>query len=135
MKRFRRAHSSTTFIQLLMLIAIALAAVAAAPRSAAAAPAQLDLEFDGTNIPATDSFLTTWLPGTNTPNGSATVQAGLGTLQIATSAGDLLPFGTGQDNALAYPYTSAGSYTIGARLLKPTFAAPFQSAGIYLGKA
>ncbi len=136
MKKHCRSHSSTTFIHLLMLIAMLAAALAVAtPRSAAAAPAQLDLEFDGTNIPNTNSFLTTSLPGTNTPNGSATVQAGLGTLQIVTSAGDLLPFGTAQDNALAYPYTSAGSYTIGARLLKPIFAAPFQSAGIYLGKS
>jgi len=137
MKKHRRSPSSTTFIQLLMLIAIALAAVAAAPRSASAAPAQLDLEFDGSDNASTlNSFLGTMLSGTNVPNGGATVHtAAPGTLQIVTSAGDLLPFGTGQDNALAYPYTSAGSYTIGARLLKPTFAAPFQSAGIYLGKA
>jgi uncharacterized repeat protein (TIGR01451 family) len=120
-----------------MLIAIALAAVAAAPRSAAAAPAQLQLEFDGSDTAGTlNSFLATSLPGTNAPNGGATLPTATpGTLQIVSTAGDLLPFGTGQDNALAYQYDSVGSYTIGARLLKPTFAAPFQSAGIYIGKS
>jgi uncharacterized repeat protein (TIGR01451 family) len=138
MREHHRSHSSTTFVRLLMLIAIAVAAVATvAPRNTAAAPAQLDLEFDGSdNVSILNSFLATMLPGTSAPNGAATIHTATpGTLQIVTSAGDLLPFGTGQDNALAYSYDSAGSYTIGARLLKPTFAAPFQSAGIYLGKA
>jgi uncharacterized repeat protein (TIGR01451 family) len=136
-------HSPTSranlYIQLLGLIAMLAAALAiAAPRSAAAAaPAQLDLEFDGSDNAGTlNSFLATSLPGTSAPNGGASVHtAAPGTLQIVTTAGDLLPFGTGQDNALAYQYDSAGAYTIGARLLKPTFAAPFQSAGIYIGKA
>ena len=122
MKEQGRSHSSTTFIHLLALIAMLAAALAVAtPRSVAAAPAQVDLEFDGTDTPNTlNSFLTTSLPGTNTPNGGATIHTATpGTLQIVTSAGDLLPFGTAQDNALAYRYDSAGSYTIGARLLKP----------------
>src|SRR5262249_31935730 len=99
-------------------------------------PAQLDLEFDGSdNAASLSAFLATTLPGTNAPNGGATVHtAAPGTLQIVTSAGDLAPFGAGQDNALAYQYDSAGSYTIGARLLKPVFSTPYQSAGIYIGK-
>src|SRR5256714_14035101 len=101
MKRHPRSHSSATFIRLLMLIAIALAAVAAtAPHNAAAAPAQVDLEFNGTDIPATlNGFLATTLPSTNAPNGGATVHTdGSGPLQILASARGRLPIGTGQDN-------------------------------------
>jgi uncharacterized repeat protein (TIGR01451 family) len=132
------SHVATTFLRLLALIAILAAALAAAtPPSAAAAPAQVDLEFDGTdNSAILSSFMANSLPGTSAPNGAATLHTAMpGTLQIVTSAGDLLPFGTNQDNALSYQYDSAGSYTIGARLLKPVFTASFQSAGIYIGKA
>jgi uncharacterized repeat protein (TIGR01451 family) len=122
----------------LVLIGILVAAAAGAPpRSVAAAPAPLALEFNGSdNATSLSSFLATTLPGTNAPNGGATVNtAALGTLHIVGSAGDLAPFGAGQDNALAIQYDSSGSYTIGARLLKPSFTVPFQSAGIYIGKS
>src|SRR6187402_3481655 len=87
-------------VHMLAFISVLAAGLAiAAPRSAAAAPAQVDLEFDGSDNPSTlNSFLATSLPGTTTPNSNASVHtAAPGTLQIVTSAGDLLPFGTGQD--------------------------------------
>ncbi|HJZ48062.1 MAG TPA: hypothetical protein VKE41_12880, partial [Roseiflexaceae bacterium] len=137
MHQRRHDLSVQIYLRLLVVVAILLVGASMAPRlAAAAAPAQLDLEFDGSdNAASLSAFLATTLPGTNAPNGGATVHtAAPGTLQIVTSAGDLAPFGAGQDNALAYQYDSAGSYTIGARLLKPVFSTPYQSAGIYIGK-
>ncbi len=133
-----RSRPTQAFTRLFVVLTLLLIAIAgAAPGSAlAAGPTPVALEFDGTdNATVLNSFLTTSLSGTNVPNGNATVNtAGTGTLNIVSSAGDLPPFSTGQDNALAITYASQGSYTIGARLLKPVFAGPFQSAGIYIGK-
>jgi uncharacterized repeat protein (TIGR01451 family) len=133
-----RSRPQQAFIRLFVVLTFLLVAIAgAAPRSAeAAGPTPVTLEFNGTdNATVLNSFLMTSLAGTNVPNGGATVNtAATGTLNIVSSAGDLPPFGTAQDNALGIQYSSLGSYTIGARLLKPVFAGPFQSAGIYLGK-
>src|SRR5690349_2666085 len=131
-----RSRPSQAFIRLFVVLTLLLMAIAgAAPRSAqAAGPTPVALEFDGTdNQTVLTSFLSTSLPGTNAPNGGATVNTTApGTLNIVSSAGDLAPFGTGQDNALGFQYSSLGSYTIGARLLNPVFEGPFQSAGIYI---
>ena len=111
-KRSSKPHPCIHLVALIAMLAAALAI--ATPRSAAAAPAQLDLEFDGSDNAGTlNSFLATSLPGTSAPNGAATVNTSApGSIQIVTTAGYLLPFGTGQDNALAYQYDSAGSYTL-----------------------
>jgi len=133
-----QSRPTQAFTRLFVVLAFLLLAIAgAAPRSAqAAGPTPVALEFDGTdNSTILTSFLATTLPTTNAPNGGATVNtAAPGKLTIVSSAGDLPPFGAGQDNALGISYASLGSYTIGARLLKPSFAGPFQSAGIYIGK-
>jgi uncharacterized repeat protein (TIGR01451 family) len=133
------SRSRQTFIQLLAALALVLVAIAgAAPYSAiAAGPSPVALEFDGTDdTNLLNTFLATSLAGTRAPDGTAKVNTAVpGALQVASTAGDLPPFGTNQDNALALQYDSAGAYMIGVRLLKPVFTAPYQSAGIYIGKS
>lgn len=131
--RPRRASGyARAFAVLLALISMA---IGLAPNGATAAQlTDKKLEFSGGDGgPYLDSGFTSYLLGTNTPDPSKLQLAG-GKLSIATTTGDLLPGGAPQDNALAIQYDSSGSYTIGARLLKPAFSGPYQSAGIYIGK-
>src|SRR5215217_6445582 len=99
-----RSRPTQTFTRLFVVLAILLVAIAGvAPGSAlAVGPTPVALEFDGSdNSTVLDAFLKTTLPGTNAPNGNAKANTVVpGALQIISSAGDLPPFGTGQDNAL-----------------------------------
>jgi uncharacterized repeat protein (TIGR01451 family) len=119
---------------LLAALTILLAVVGQAPQFASAAPAVTNLEFAGGAGNIADTGFTAVLSGTN-PADTGKLTLGGGALQIAATGGDLPPFGTGQDNALAIQYSSSGSYTIGARLLHPSFAGPSQSAGIYIAQS
>lgn len=132
----RRANPAVWLLAIVGLLLLASAGLG--PSSTHAAPGAVDLTFDGTDVAqAQQNFLSTALPGTLTPNGNAVVDAAGSKLNITTSTGDLPPFGSSQDNALAVPYTYTKNdvYTVGARLLKPAFGAPFQSAGIYVAKS
>jgi uncharacterized repeat protein (TIGR01451 family) len=133
--QLRRTRPFARVLATLALLLVALAGYA--PRALAAGPAPFALEFDGSdNSTILNTFLTTVLPGTNAPNGGATVNTATpGTLTIQTTSGELAPGATTQDNALAIPYTSSGAYTVQARLIGPLpFTGPYQSGGIYIGQ-
>jgi uncharacterized repeat protein (TIGR01451 family) len=134
-QQLRRTTSPVRLLAIVTLLAVAL--LGSAPRLFAAPPTQTSLEFTGGNGGIADSGFTTTLPGTSGANTShlSRVTTGVGTLTIQSTAGDLPPNGSAQENALAISYDSQGSYTIGARLLAPLhFNSSYQSAGIFVGK-
>lgn len=128
------SFSARPLLRMLLIAMMLIAIAGVAPRQAAAAPTQTLLEFSGGAGGIADSGFTSVLAGANAAS-TGNLSLGGGALTIAATAGDLPPAGTGQDNALGIQYTSSGSYTIGARLLKSTFAGAFRSAGIYIGKS
>jgi uncharacterized repeat protein (TIGR01451 family) len=128
------SHRPQRWGRLLMVVTLLLAALSHLPTTVAAAPGEIDLLFNSPTTGIAGSGFTTVLGGTNAPV-TAKLAVADGALQITATSGDLPPFGAGQDNALAIQYSSSGLYTIGARLLKPMFAGPSQSAGIYIGES
>jgi uncharacterized repeat protein (TIGR01451 family) len=135
MSRASLPRCSRPWLRTLALLALLLAVVGQAPGLVAAAPPPAkNLEFSGGDGGIVDSGFTAVLANTNSAKIANLTLAG-GSLQIAATAGDLPPFGAGQDNALAIQYDSSGSYTIGARLLNPSFSGPSQSAGIYIAQS
>lgn len=118
---------------LLLILAVLLGA-SWAPQPASAAPSPSSLEFNADAGGIDQTGFDSVLAGANAANNDLTSVAG-GALVIQATGGDLPPYGSGQDSALALSYTSSGSYTIGARLLKSSFAGSFKSAGIFVGKS
>jgi uncharacterized repeat protein (TIGR01451 family) len=134
MTRTRRHRAFAQFVVLLLLVA---AIAGYAPRALAAPLAPVALEFMGGAGGIADSGFTTVLLNTRPADLSKLTldPTSSGKLTIQSTAGDLPPNGTAQDNALAVVYDSQGSYTIGARLLAPLlFNSTYQSAGIFVGK-
>ena len=119
---------------LLLILTMLLGAAGWAPQVVSAAPSATSLEFNADEGGIDQTGFDSVLAGTNTANNTLTQVSG-GALVIQATGGDLPPYGGGQDNALALSYTSSGSYTIGARLLKSSFAGSFKSAGIFIGKS
>lgn len=115
---------------LLLMLALLLGA-AWAPQPASAAPNPTLLEFNADAGGIEQTGFDSVLAGAIAANDNLTSVAD-GALVIQATSGDLPPYGSGQDSALALSYTSSGAYTIGARLLKPSFAGIQTSLDLFL---
>lgn len=130
---FHPRHTRS-YVHMLAVLALLVMLVGQAPRSAAAAPVVVDLEFDSVGSGIKGSGFPAVMAETNLVEDNVSLSGGA--LNIQATGGDLVTGPNSQDNALSItPYTSSGSYTIGARLINPRFLYSSQSAGIYIGNS